>query len=52
MWSGAMLCFLAAIILYAMSAIPGGVALLLLGIVFELLGWLNLFNQHHAKNDG
>ncbi|MGB8338743.1 MAG: hypothetical protein WCD07_04965 [Burkholderiales bacterium] len=43
--------FVAAIIFYAVGSAPGAGAIFVLGIVFETLGWLKVFNHKKASND-
>jgi hypothetical protein len=42
-------CFVAALVFYAMGSAPGAGALFVLGIVFETLGWLKLFNRNRQS---
>jgi len=48
MHTGALICFVVAIVLYGVSWLPGAIGLGLLGACFELAAWIQLF----ANTDG
>ena len=39
-------CFAIAMLLYAVAWMPGAVGFGVLGVVFEIVGWVSLFSDH------
>ena len=44
-------CFTTAMLLYAVAWMPGAIGFGVLGVVFEIVGWLNLFSEDR-KDEG
>ena len=48
---GALVCFAGAIACYALTWIPGLIGFGFIGVVFEIVGWANLFSQQREKRE-
>ena len=44
-------CFATAMLLYAVAWMPGAIGFGVLGAVFEIVGWLNLFSEDRKDEE-
>ena len=44
-------CFAIAMLLYAVAWMPGAIGFGVLGAVFEIVGWLNLFSEDRKDEE-